>query len=65
MNWKNCAHSSQVITLLNMSLIVNGKCEVSSTSCSNIQPYKSAMVCHIYCTKKISNLFFIDGNDRL
>lgn len=41
---KNCNDDDQVIKLLNSSIEINDKCETFSRSCSEIKPYKNAMV---------------------
>lgn len=42
--------------MLNRSFSLNDKCEVSSLSCSQVNPFKSAMVCFLY----YFNFYLID-----
>ncbi|CRL00569.1 CLUMA_CG013829, isoform A [Clunio marinus] len=39
---KNCGDSEPVIKLINSSLTINEKCEITSQSCSEIKSYKTA-----------------------
>lgn len=48
LNVRHCADSKPVIKMINQSYGLNENCEVTSTSCSHVEPYKSAMVCILY-----------------
>lgn len=41
---KNCGDKNQIITSLNNSVFINGKCEMIPNSCSLIKPYNKFIV---------------------